>query len=615
MRLSSIILFLPAVLNLFLLFHWDKNFSYSARSTGDEPHYVLLARSIIYDHDFDLKNNYEEDAITHDVSGPLDWHASERNGKYYSAHGLGLPIFVAPSVYFYGTFGAKLFLTLISCFLPFVLSLITKGTINETIGNIASATFCVSLPFLLSSSQIYSDQIVSVFFVGSIYLFYKNISDVNFKNNGFVLFLFLVLYFLLPWFHNKFLSSYLIIFLAIVYVLYLKKQKVSILIVSIFVFLNLVILSYYNYLINGKVFASNNNPIDISNLFINLKVGLSFLFDSQIGICFLQPLALIGLIYSLRFIWQYPLVSFLTILIFLSVFVAGAMVSWSYIYKFEGQLCNRYCWSIYPLLFLPIGFELFSSKKIRYDIGIISLILLAVQFTKISGLMDTEPNKMLWSNQNIGLFEYFKSMLPNFYEHILTDANVVVLLIIAIITLFVSVPSLSKWRPYSQFIILLIVGFFMFRIVNFNTLLLPKLLSVNETYQAALYHSIIGGNENSMLSPSLIIKVAKPENGAGYLMTGNYKSMKKGKYIATYHFRYFNVVKEDVIGALDIYVGFGRGIARKQIDFDKSQIGKWQDASIEFTIEDQFQAGVETLMQVFGNAQVEVDFVRIVKLE
>ncbi len=70
---------------------------YSA--SGDEPHYLLISRSLVADRDLDLANNYASNdgrLIGHDglVAGP---HARQaRDGRLLSTHDIGLPVLLAP---------------------------------------------------------------------------------------------------------------------------------------------------------------------------------------------------------------------------------------------------------------------------------------------------------------------------------------------------------------------------------------------------------------------------------------------------------------------------------------------------------------------------------------
>ncbi|MYJ05955.1 MAG: hypothetical protein F4061_16480 [Acidobacteria bacterium] len=101
-----------ALLAAMLAFWWTSSDRY--RLTGDEPHYVVLAASIWRDGDFDVRNNFDEDATTAEIYGPIpDRHVGTRNGRQYSHHQPLLSVLLALPFAIGGTVGARLFLCLL----------------------------------------------------------------------------------------------------------------------------------------------------------------------------------------------------------------------------------------------------------------------------------------------------------------------------------------------------------------------------------------------------------------------------------------------------------------------------------------------------------------------
>ena len=74
---------------------------------GDEPHYLMIAASVSRDLDFDVSNNYEEDAATGEVYGPVDRHAVWRNGRQWPQHMPGLGVLVSVPFALYHVSGAR----------------------------------------------------------------------------------------------------------------------------------------------------------------------------------------------------------------------------------------------------------------------------------------------------------------------------------------------------------------------------------------------------------------------------------------------------------------------------------------------------------------------------
>ena len=80
--------------------------------TGDEPHYLIAADSLVRDGDFDLRNNYNPAVF-------LDWYASPNlsrqvkiraDGAQFLIHPYGLSILIAPAYWLAGARGVDYFM-------------------------------------------------------------------------------------------------------------------------------------------------------------------------------------------------------------------------------------------------------------------------------------------------------------------------------------------------------------------------------------------------------------------------------------------------------------------------------------------------------------------------
>lgn len=74
---------------------------YAARlqASGDEPHYLLMAQSLLLERDLNLRDNYERQDFLAYTPGPLVPHyaAPRADGRPYPAHSPGLPALLAPA--------------------------------------------------------------------------------------------------------------------------------------------------------------------------------------------------------------------------------------------------------------------------------------------------------------------------------------------------------------------------------------------------------------------------------------------------------------------------------------------------------------------------------------
>jgi hypothetical protein len=76
--------------------------AFGARATGpisDEPHYLILAQSLLYDRDLQIENNHARGDYQVYYPGPLrpDFVRRGQNGEIYSIHSPGLPMLIAPA--------------------------------------------------------------------------------------------------------------------------------------------------------------------------------------------------------------------------------------------------------------------------------------------------------------------------------------------------------------------------------------------------------------------------------------------------------------------------------------------------------------------------------------
>src|SRR5689334_24111820 len=79
---------------------------------GDEPHYLVIAQSLLTDGDLQIENNHRRGDYEAYYPGPLkpDYLTRGRNGQIYSVHAPGLPVVIAPAFAMLGYPGVLAFL-------------------------------------------------------------------------------------------------------------------------------------------------------------------------------------------------------------------------------------------------------------------------------------------------------------------------------------------------------------------------------------------------------------------------------------------------------------------------------------------------------------------------
>lgn len=86
---------------------------------GDEPQYLMVAQSILQDHDLALDQDFQEKRYEAFFSRPLDPHFRIRGpqGQIYSLHAIGLSILILPAYWLGGYAGASFFMALVAALL------------------------------------------------------------------------------------------------------------------------------------------------------------------------------------------------------------------------------------------------------------------------------------------------------------------------------------------------------------------------------------------------------------------------------------------------------------------------------------------------------------------
>jgi hypothetical protein len=126
MRHSPFIVF---VVSLVIFFASTENLIATVRfPTGDEPYYLLIAHSLVYDHDFELTNNFAREDYRLFYPGDLFPRHEAVTPKpiLVSKHSLGLPLLIAPAYAFDGWSGAAHTLNLFGALLAVNLFLLAR---------------------------------------------------------------------------------------------------------------------------------------------------------------------------------------------------------------------------------------------------------------------------------------------------------------------------------------------------------------------------------------------------------------------------------------------------------------------------------------------------------
>jgi hypothetical protein len=140
--------------------------------TGDEPHYLLIAQSLLNDGDLLVRNNYARGDYREYYGGELEPHLAVpgRNGQQRSIHAPGVAAIVAPAYAIGGHRAVVLWLALLTGLGTFF---VWRAGLALT-GSAAAAWFgwaavIVSAPVLFHGFAVYPDPISSLVVAASVY--------------------------------------------------------------------------------------------------------------------------------------------------------------------------------------------------------------------------------------------------------------------------------------------------------------------------------------------------------------------------------------------------------------------------------------------------------------
>ncbi len=161
MKPISLLLLLPMLVYISVVMVWHSQGINPI--TGDEPHYLLMAESLLRDGDLAVLNNYHSDTpVARELPGnvaPTDTHSQGE----HSIHGVGLPLLLLPAYALGGVLGAKLWLALLVGLTPLAVYRVAQVFLPDTGWSITIALLIgLGQPFVTASGQIYPDLIAGL---------------------------------------------------------------------------------------------------------------------------------------------------------------------------------------------------------------------------------------------------------------------------------------------------------------------------------------------------------------------------------------------------------------------------------------------------------------------
>ena len=407
-----------ALLAASLAYWWSTTNRY--RLTGDEPHYFILAASLLRDGDLDVRNNFDQENATGEIYGPLpDRHIEERNGRQYSLHTPGLGALLALPFAMGGTLAGRLLLALV---IPSILGWACWRWFRDRAppGDVALAIAGVLLcpAVLFGSGQVYPDLLAgAVLFALAVWLW-------NGSRRTLVTW---ALWWLVAggfiWLHIRFLGTAVVLALLGAWQLWRdrpwsdedKGSRQPHAATAVLFLVGAGAFVWFQLAAFGDLFGARLSEVDKS-VFRAAEFLIAWHLDQSNGAFLMQPLLLAGLVALGWMAYRRHPLTIPWLLLYASLVVPQAMRD-----HWAGVPAGRFNWTSMWLWLIPIGLWLEAERQTigRY-VRPALLTAIGVQAVLAIGWL-TEPtahfqrlSQMVWARDSVFPLAT-RYTLPHFY--------------------------------------------------------------------------------------------------------------------------------------------------------------------------------------------------------
>ena len=392
---------------------------------GDEPHYLIIADSLITDRDVNLENNYERDARTSAIYGSITPHVYRIPDGWaipmgwWPYHGIGLPVLIAAPFAIAGQRGARMALCLFSGLMPLALAWWLAALAGEYIAAWTVIGAAISMPVLFGSTQIYPDLPGGVMAVGLTCWLLSRERDPD-GVRGWPLFWLTIGF--LPWLHIKFAGTTLVFAAGGAgMVLWLRRtgreQAARFAAATMpLAATGVGLLAWWHWSHSGSVLGFRQAHAELTDSPARaLMIFLGLHLDQSQGMFFAQPLLLAGVASLVPFMRSKPWTAAFWAALYVSLIVPNAMELARY---GLGGPAGRFAWSAMWLWLVPFGYAAVAfGPRVRAWVkpaaigGILYQILLAIRWVPAPDLLWTsvdDPRNTIFPG-------WLSRHLPSFY--------------------------------------------------------------------------------------------------------------------------------------------------------------------------------------------------------
>jgi hypothetical protein len=174
---------------------------------GDEPHYLLAAKSLAEDGDVDVNDEYAARAYEEFYPHELRPHGRETEGRLNEPHGVGFPLLIAPAYALGGAKGVELFLAAIAALAVTLAYRLALRVAPDPWALGAAVAVGLSPPFLAYASAVYPELSAAAALAGASLLAVR----LNMRVSRWDAALCFLLLGALPWLGTKFVPAGVVI--------------------------------------------------------------------------------------------------------------------------------------------------------------------------------------------------------------------------------------------------------------------------------------------------------------------------------------------------------------------------------------------------------------------
>ncbi|MBI4475782.1 MAG: hypothetical protein HY654_01335 [Acidobacteria bacterium] len=268
---------------------------------GDEPHYLVIAQSLLKDGDLRIENQHSRREYRSFVDRDLPPHFLRRgaNGEIYSVHAPGLPVLLLPAFAVAGKYGAMAFMCLLSAMTASIMFDVAQRIAGHRAAVSAWVLTAFSSPFLQQSWLIFPEMAAAA--IGALAMRWlldeRDAAPIEWLWRGLALAI-------LPWLHTKFVV--ILAVLVVAFAIRLRRQVWSLCLLSATIAVALGLWLLFFYLVYGVVdpAAPYGSSRQAGLTLANVPRGvLGLLMDGQYGLLTYSPiyaLAPIGFLFLVR---------------------------------------------------------------------------------------------------------------------------------------------------------------------------------------------------------------------------------------------------------------------------------------------------------------------------